>query len=137
MQIAMSESEQKGGFSMVLFHCLFHDNGSFTSFMHDFDVDSYHALPNLYAVCVANKSPGKKKITAGFFIKTNYSDEDVDFIGTLNNVVSSIPEIARLVSANTSFLPGRIKLTGAPISESEMIRAITSQALKHGVGGSA
>lgn len=137
MQLAMSDSNQKGGLSVLLFHCLFNSNGSVTHFMHDFDVELYHSLPNLYAVCISDTSSKRKKITAGFFIKTSYSHQDSDFIGALTNVVSIDTGMKSLINERSSFLPARIGISGAPPSEDEMLRAVVTQALKHGVGGSA
>lgn len=135
MQLAMSDSNQKGGVSALLFHCLFNTDGSVTHFMHDFDVDLYHSLPNLYAVCIADTSSNQKNITAGFFIKTSYSHQDSDFVGALANVVSIDTGMKNLINERSSFLPARIGISGAPPSEDEMLRVISSQALKHGVGG--
>lgn len=137
MQLVKSDSNQKGGLSALLFHCLFNSNGSVTHFMHDFDVEFYHSLPNLYAVCIADTSPNQKNITAGFFIKTSYSHHDSDFIGALTNVLSIDTGMKHLINERSSFLPARIGLSGPPPSEDEMLRTIVTQALKHGVGGRA
>jgi hypothetical protein len=137
MQLAMSDSNQKGGLSVLLFHCLFNSNGSITHFMHDFDVELYQSLPNLYAVCISDTSSKQKKITVGFFIKTSYSHQDSDFIGALTNVVSIDTGMKNLINERSSFLPARIGISGGHPNEDEMLRTIVSQALKHGVGGSA
>ncbi len=138
MQLAMSDSDQKGGLSVLLFHCLFNSNGSVTHFMHDLDVELYGSLPNLYAVCISDTSLKQRKITAGFFIKTSYSHHDSDFIGALTNVISIDTGMRNLINECSSFLPARIAISGdVPPSEDEMLRVIFAQALKHGVGGSA
>jgi hypothetical protein len=137
MQFAMSDSSQKGGVSVLLFHCLFNSNGSVTHFMHDLDVELYRSLPNLYAVCISDTS-SKQKITAGFFIKTSYSHHDSDFLGALTNVISMESGMRNLIHERSSCFPARIGISGdAPPSEDEMLRLIVGQALKHGVGGSA
>ena len=138
MRLAMSDSDQKGGLSVLLFHCLFNSNGSVTHFMHDLDVELYRSLPNLYAVCMSDTSSNQKKITAGFFIKTSNSHYDSDFIGVLANVISSDTGMRSLINERSSFLPARITISGdAAPSEDEMLRVIFTQALKYGVGGSA
>ncbi len=137
MQLAMSDSNKKGGLSVLLFHCFFNGNGSVTHFMHDFDVELYRSLPNLYAVCISDTSSNQKKITAGFFIKTSYSHQDGDFIGALTNVVSTDTGMKNLINERSSFLPARVGISGAPPSEDEMLRLIVNQALKHGIGGNA
>jgi hypothetical protein len=138
MQLAMSDSNKKGGVSVLLFHCLFNSNGSVTHFMHANDVELYRSLPNLYAVCISDTLSKRKKITAGFFIKTSYSHHDSDFIGALTNVISIDTGMKNLINGRSSFLPARIGISGEALpSEDEMLRLIVSHSLKHGVGGSA
>lgn len=138
MQLVMSNSNQKGGMSVLLFHCLFNSNGSVTHFMHDLDIELYRSLPNLYAVCISDTSSNQKKITAGFFIKTSYSHQDSDFIGALTNVISIDTGMRNLINERSSFLPAPIGISGeAPPNEDAMLGLIVSQALKHGIGGSA
>ena len=138
MQFAIADSNQKGGLSLLLFHCFFNDSESITHFMHDVDLELYHSLPNLYAVCIAETSKKHKKLTAGFFIKTSYTHHDSDFVTTLSNAVSTDQKLKSLINEHSSFLPARLGITGdTPPTETEMLRVMMTQALKHGVAGTA
>lgn len=138
MQFVMSDSNQKGGLSLLLFHCFFNKSESITRFMHDIDLELYRSLPNLYAVCIAEASKKHKKLTAGFFIKTTYTHHDSDFVVALNNAVSTDPRLKSLINEHSSFLPARLNIAGdTPPSETEMLRVMMTQALKHSVAGTA
>ena len=138
MELAMSDSSQKGGLSVLLFHCFFNGSESITHYMHDLDLELYRSLPNLYAVCIAETSKNRKKLTAGFFIKTSYTHHDPDFVTTLSNAVSIEPRLKGLINKHSTFLPARLGITGdTPPTETEMLKVMMTQALKHGVAGTA
>ena len=122
----------------MLFHCFFNEGGSITHFAHEYDPEIYQSLPNLYAVCIAERSGNRKKITGGFVIKTSYTHNDQDFLTTLTTAVAIEPRLKGLIGSHTSFLPARVGIpVGGPISEAEMLRVMQTQSLKHSVGGSA
>ena len=73
--------------------------------MHDFDIELYRSLPNLYAVCISDTSSKQKKITTGFFMKTSYSHQDSDFIEALSNVISTDTGMKNLINERSTFLP--------------------------------
>ena len=140
MPQVISENANKGGVSVLLFHCLFNEGGSITHFMHDFDSELYRSLPHLYMVCIAEPTNKCKKLAGGlaggFVIKTSYTHNDHDFLATLTNTVSVEPRLKNLISSRSSFLPAHLGAPGdAPITEAEMLRAMMTQALKHGAAG--
>ncbi|MFT5723865.1 MAG: hypothetical protein ACI9JN_000982 [Bacteroidia bacterium] len=48
---------EKGGMGQLIFHCEFNSvAGSITHYTHEFDINTYHELPYLYAVCIATTS---------------------------------------------------------------------------------
>jgi hypothetical protein len=138
MSQVISGNAEKGGLSVLLFHCLFNDGGSITHFTHEYDPELYQVLPNLYAVCIAERSGNNRKITGGFVIKTSYTHNDQDFLATLTQAVSIEPRLSNLVGSRASFLPARIGVpVGGPITEAEMLRVMVDQSLKHSAVGSA
>ena len=70
MKTVSSIANEKGGVTLLLFHCYFNSSESLTHFMHDLDHSLYSELPYLYSVCIADNSTNNKKITAAFSIKT-------------------------------------------------------------------
>lgn len=138
MPQVVTKDAQKGGVSILLFHCLFNAGGSITHFTHNFDPELYRALPNLYVVCIAETSMKHKNLTGGFVIKTSYTHHDHDFLSALTNAVSIEPRLQALISSRSSFLPARIGIPGdAPITETEMLSAMMTQSLKHSAAGAA
>lgn len=138
MPQVISSSAQKDGLSILLFHCLFNDDGSITHFTHEYDPELYQALPNLYAVCIADRSGNSRKITGGFVIKTSYTHNDKDFLATLTNAMSIEPRMNALIGTHSSFLPARVGIpVDGPITEAEMLRVMLDQSLKHSAVGSA
>lgn len=138
MQFSISDSRQQGGLSVLLFHCFFNGSESITHFMHDFDLELYRSLPNLYAVCIAETSEKYKNLTAGFIIKTSYTHHDSDFVTTLNNAVSIAPNLKSLTNKHSTYLPARLSMPGdTPPTEAEILHIMMTQALKHSVAGTA
>lgn len=138
MSLVISESSQKGGVSVLLFHCFFIGNESITHFMHKLDLELYRALPNLYAVCIAETARKHKKLTAGFVLKTSYTHHDPEFITALTNAVSIEPRLMDITNKDFTFLPARLGITGdTPPTEKEMLKVMMTQVLKHGVAGTA
>lgn len=137
MTQASSQPSDKGGLSLLLFHCVFTE-ATVTHFMHEFDLDLYRQLPHLYVVCLAETSRNIKTVRAGFVIKTSYTHNDNDFLQTLTNVVSMEPRLECLITDRSSFLPARLSfLDDEPITEEEMLRITVQQSFKHGTGGNA
>jgi hypothetical protein len=128
----------ESGISMMLFHCLFHADGSTTHYHHDYDEDIYSVLPNLYAVCIADRPGRARKIPAGFIIKTSGHHHDNDFVNALRASVASIEVLSRLMTPKPSFLPAKITVpNGGAITETEMLKVMVNQAMKHGSIGTA
>jgi hypothetical protein len=139
MTVIVSADTDAGGMTIPLFHCIFNEGGSVTHFMHEVDLEVYRSLPNMYAVCIADRSKRHKRVTGGFFVVTNYSHNDEEnFTMALSNIVAAVPRLAALISEQSSFLPGRIVVPdGPPPTEEEMLRVMVSQALKHSSAGAA
>ena len=79
VQFALSES-RIGVSSALLFHCFFNSDGSITHHMHDPDDDLVSCLPNLYVVYISDNALKRKRIVAGFFVKTSCTHLDFDFV---------------------------------------------------------
>ena len=123
---------EKGGVTILLFHCFFNEHESITSFMHSYDNELYNILPNTYAVCVAYNSVLPRKIPAGFFVKTSYTHDDKDFVNALFGLVATTNGLNGLSSKRISFLPARIGVDGpAPLTEREMLRIMATQNFKY------
>ena len=54
MKTVSSIANEKGGVTLLLFHCYFNSSESLTHFMHDLDHSLYSELPYLYSVCIAD-----------------------------------------------------------------------------------
>ncbi len=138
MPIVISDSSQEGGVALLLFHCVFNGSESITHFTHEIDFELYQSLPNAYAICIAEKAQEHKKVTAGFIIKTNCMHHDSNFTGILTNAAMAVPKLMSLIGDHSSFLPARLGISGDTLpTEMEMLRIMTTQALKHGVAGTA
>ncbi len=130
-------TEQKGGVTIPLFHCIFNGIGSVTHYIHDYDEMLYQTLPNIYAVCISDNRKGKK-IAAGFIIKTSYTHEDSEFQNALENYLLSTPRLKKFVKKYYSFMPARLGVDGdAPPSEDEMLSVMIKQFQKHHIAGNA
>lgn len=127
----------EGGVSSPVLHCIF-NSGSITHYMHDVDPLLINQLPNLYAVCLANKVAGKRAVFGGFFISTTYSHTDVDNFGAAcTSAISTMKELLPLMTSTTTLLPARIPLPAGekPLTENEMVAVIFQQYFKfHEIG---
>ncbi len=129
---------KKGGVSIPIFECIFNQAGSFTSFERDFDENLYMVLPNLYAVCIKDKSHKPHIIIGGFFIKTSYTHKEKEFLDSLHAVVETSPNLGHFLGPNITFLPARLGIKGsAPLSENEMLKVMLTQFLKFSQNGTA
>ncbi len=129
---------KKGGLSIPVLHCIFNGYNSVTHYVHELDREMYEALPNLYAICIADNHQSYKKIVAGLFIKTSYTHEEAEFLDVLSAIVSTTPELKDLSWERISFFPARLGVKGAaPLSEEQMLAIISNQRLKHAVVGNA
>jgi len=137
MKTVTTMAEDKGGVTLLLFHCYFNASESITHFMHDLDLTLYPELPNLYSVCIADNTTANKKVTAAFAIKTTYNHNDADFINVLTNVVATDPELLSHLNDKTTFLPAKLKINGQPLSEKEYLQVSLQQYMKHNVDGRA
>lgn len=126
----------KGGVAVPLNWCVF---DGFNSVLHDTfstDPELLRVLPNVYAVCIAQRSSIPKKIVGGFFVRTSYTHNDAEFADALANAMAAVPAFRELVPELHSFLPARVD---APldVTEDEMLTVLLSQKLKFTTGGSA
>ncbi len=137
MKTVSSIANEKGGVTLLLFHCYFNASESLTHYMHDLDHSLYSELPYLYSVCIADNSTNNKKITAAFSIKTTYHHDDPDFINVLTNVVSIDQGLLSHLNDKTTFLPARINVSGQPLTEKEHLQVSVQQFMKHNVDGRA
>jgi len=130
--------KQKGGVTIPVFDCIFHGAESIESFARDFDEELYAQLPNLYAICVAEKQGREKRIVAGFFVKTSYTHHDEEFLSAITMALKSSEKLHKFAGPNSSFFPARLGVVGSsPLTETEMLKIMITQFLKHSVGGSA
>lgn len=127
-----------GGLSCPILHCIF-SSGSVTHYTHDVDPILVDQLPNLYAVCLANRTAGKRNVFGGFFIKTTYSHDDVqEFGAACKAAMSTMKELQHFLDDSTSLLPAKIAAPGTeeqPFTENELLGVIFKQYVKfHEVG---
>ncbi len=126
-----------GGITIPLFHCIF-NNGSITHYDREYDTDLYFSLPNLYAVCIADRKSGKRQLVAGFFVKTSYSHHDSGFVPAIAAAAQSATELIPFLNEKISFLPARIQAPdSAPLSEYEMLDVMLKQYVKFSSHGTA
>jgi len=129
---------KKGGVTIPVFDCIFHGVESIESFAREFDVGLYQTLPNLYGICLSDNSNGRRKIVAGFSVKTSYTHDDEEFLPAITAAVVSSEKLRPFLGPQTTFLPARLGVVGsAPLSEQEMLRLMATQFLKYAVGGNA
>ena len=129
---------KKGGVTIPLFHCIFNGYESITSFMRTYDESMYRQLENVYAICISDNSGSRKKIVAGFIVKTSYTHKDPEFLDVITEVALTTKELSPYISQNTSFLPARIGVPGnSPLTESEMSHLMSRQSLKFSSAGNA
>lgn len=127
----------KGGITIPLFHGIFKGD-SITHYDREFDENLYSSLPYLYAICIARKDRGMKKIVAGFFVKTSYSHNDEGFTAAIATAAQSAAELHPFLEGSFSFHPARINSAeGPPLSENEMLDILQKQYVKFSAYGSA
>jgi len=129
----------KGGVNLLLFHCVFNEFESITHYLHKFDTKLYEALPNLYAVCISHNTNSVKKVIGGFFVKTSYSHSDEKaFLDLCRGIFHQIKEFQDFTSSDVRFLPAKIGVPdNRPLTENEMARLISRQAIKFSALGNA
>jgi hypothetical protein len=131
-------TNNQGGLTTPLFHCIFNGSESITGFMHETKEELVAILPHLYAVCLTNTAQGSKQVLAGFVVKTSFTHHDAGFLDALNGLVSSIPSLSRLRDHQSTLLPARIEIKGTePLSEEDLSRLMVRQFVRHSVGGNA
>ena len=81
------EASQQGGVTTSLFHCVFNDDGSITHYLDEADPGLSQALPNTYAVCLADNSGATRKVVAGFVAKTTFTHNDSGFQDAMYGIV--------------------------------------------------
>lgn len=127
---------EQSAIGLLIFHCEYNKLiGSITHNLHDFEVDLYYSLPNLYAVCIAITDNNQKEVRAGFFIKTNLNHNQSEFLNNLELAVKGTPGLKKYYSSNMSFLPAKIGIEGAPPTEAEMLKIMTKQYSKFSIAG--
>lgn len=123
-----------------IFYCTFNSDESITHFMNDVSEETalIESLPHYYGICLADNGYKPRKIVAGFVVKTNLSHEDVDFKETMLDVIQAIPELKNIKIKELSLLPAKMSVpSGPPLTESEMLQAMSMQYLKFATKGSA
>jgi len=129
---------EKGGITETVLHAIFNGHDSITHFMHTLVPGLHENLPNMYAVCIADKGQSPRKIVAGFICKTSYHHDDVDFRNAMNGQLAITPDLNKFNESRYSLLPGRINIARHEIpSENSMVRLLLDQALKHNTFGNA
>ncbi len=131
-------TNDQGGVTTPLFHCIFNGAESITGFMHETKDELVIILPHLYAVCLTNATRGSKQVVAGFVVKTSFTHYDAGFLDALNGVVSATPSLNRLRDDQSTLLPARIEITETgPLSEEDFSRLMVHQFVKHSISGNA
>jgi len=133
--ITESAKEIKGGITIPIFDCIFHENESIESFRREFDEELYAQLPNLYVISVAKNIGREKRIVAGFFIKTSYTHHDKEFSSVVSGAFNLSEKLHKFAGSNISFLPARLGVVGrSPPTEMAMLKVMLEQFQKHSFG---
>lgn len=128
----------KGGVTIPLFHCIFNGAESITHYLRDYDEGLYEALPNIFAICISNNKGSRRKIVAGFIVKTSYGANDAEFLPALLGAAKSTAEINPLLTKSSSLLPAILRIPGTELpTENEMLQVMQQQFLKFSTGGHA
>ncbi|WP_343742150.1 hypothetical protein [Herbaspirillum huttiense] len=129
--------EKKGGVSIPLLECIFHQGISTTHFTYDFEPSLYDLLENLYIIVVANNSYRPRSIPVGIVVKTSYTHEDPEFLSAVCSLLSESQNVAKHFDPEVcSLLPMRLKLShGKPITENEMLYYLQMQYFKFAPSG--
>ena len=92
----------------------------------------------MYVVYISDNALKRKRIVAGFFVKTSCTHLDFDFVERLTAIVSCDIRLRSQIDDRSIFLPSRIGIPGKtrPTFE-EMVQIVIAQALKRGVGTTA
>jgi hypothetical protein len=123
---------KQGGVTIPIFHCVF-NNGSITHYAHEFENALYEAIPNLYAVCVAQRArDGFRHVIAGFFIKTSFKHDEEGFHDACKASIKTMKEVESIIDGEFSLLPALMTIKGPhPLTEEELLSIIFQQYFKH------
>jgi hypothetical protein len=103
-----------------------------TSYNHEFNVDLYKLIPDLYAVLIAKGAAGPRKIVGGFIMKTGIPREPSGpFQDAAQGLVILSPKLRDIAKKSFRLLPARLHVEGSdPLSEDEMLRTLALQRFK-------
>ena len=108
--------------SLVLFHCHFADYGLSDHRMHSFEVSTYLALSDLYAICAIDDGCCPQRMVSGLLIKTNIRYEDPGFLDGMATAFAAVPQLGGRLHQNMSLLPAPVDAGSArPLTEDQAL----------------
>ncbi len=108
--------------TLLLFSCLFDSYGVSSHRSHSYDHDSYHALQDLYAICVVDELLRPEKMVASLIIKTNIPFGVPGFLNGITTIIGLIPELASVTHEHCGLIPAPISVESAhPLSEDQAL----------------
>lgn len=123
---------------MVLYTCIYNQTSEIEFVNYGgYELDQYHSRTNLDLICIADNS-GLKKIVGGFFLKSNFSNNNPRYEQALRFALNSVPDFSKFEKSHLSFLNTRVHVPdGDPLSADQMQKLLNDHYLKHTIGGSA
>lgn len=127
--ILSKPSAGKGSVSVVRFHCIVSNDGeSVTSFTTEIDPGLLQILDNFYVVCIAETNKRRKRVTAGFAMKTSLTHNDkLEFPDALLAGVESMPDLKKIWNKNSSFFPFKINIPDQNLLSEELFLYLFAQ----------
>ena len=99
--------------SLVLFHCRFADYGLRDHAECKFELQTYLALPHLYAVCAIDDTSRPERMLSGLLVKTNLRYENPGFLDGMTAAFMAVPQLRQGLHEHVSLLPAPVD-AGSP-----------------------
>jgi len=111
--------------SLVLFHCLFSEEGLSDPVTHAIETPAYTSLPLLYAICAIDEGSRPERMVSGMLIKTNFGHGSPDFLDGMSAAFHVIAPLRARMHSEVSLLAAPVLAESAePLSEAQSLSVL-------------
>jgi hypothetical protein len=108
--------------SLILFHCMFGEQGLCDHVEHAFGPKAYAELPYLYAVCAIDESSRPDRMVSGLLIKTNVGHTSPSFLDGMSAAFHVVPQLRAGLHRDVSLLAAPVQAEDPdPLNESQSL----------------
>lgn len=127
----MNLYDKDGLAAVITWHGFCDGLASITHFDHDYTLEDYEALPNLYFVLVKDGGGMKGVPVAGFLVKSRPDHTAEEFPGLMRLCAGACLSEERVEAWDTHIRPQKLTVQGGPLVEADILATMTRLLMQH------